>query len=268
MEETRQDQHDAREDVILEQQDGSLRWTTRYGDVVTVWQAAEIGRPVDWRWHVQARNGEIVGQGEGHSRRRIARMAAMRHHGPLRGPYSNIETRTDVEPPLPGSAPPALLQKLEEILHVLRNDPFQGIASDRELARKVAEEIAPLLVAAPELEPAPAPEAPPAALVEKLHELLEHDENTRYYDVPGSGRSAADRYASALLPFLVSLPALPDGELETTWPAAWFSYVDTAPDVGDEVLVNGVPHQVTLRLPDGVPDRIRVRLTRSEIRRG
>ena len=58
------------------------RWRTPLGDTVEVWQAAPLGHPLDWRWHVQAPNGEIVGQGEGHPRRRSARVAAMRYHWP------------------------------------------------------------------------------------------------------------------------------------------------------------------------------------------
>jgi len=37
------------------------------------------------------------------------------------------------------------------------------------------------------------------ALVAALAELLGHDGNTKYYDVPGSSRHAAVRYADALL---------------------------------------------------------------------
>ena len=37
------------------------------------------------------------------------------------------------------------------------------------------------------------------ALVAALTELLGHDGNTKYYDVPGSSRHAAVRYADALL---------------------------------------------------------------------
>lgn len=173
-----------------------LRWRTALGDLVEVWQAGELGRPVDWRWHVQARNGEILEQGEGHTRRRNARVAAMRYHPPV----------------YPGT-----------------------------------------------------PTEPPASLVAKLLELLEHDDTI---DVPPTRvAEVAARWAAELAPLLVQLPALPADQVETTWPAAWFSYVDTAPDVGEDVLVDGVPYKVAGRFPDGVPDRIRVRLTRSEARR-
>jgi hypothetical protein len=57
------------------------RWMTNHGDVVTVWYAEnQQGHPRDWRWHVQARNGEVVGQGEGHTRKEAAVEAAKRHH--------------------------------------------------------------------------------------------------------------------------------------------------------------------------------------------
>jgi hypothetical protein len=69
-------------------QTGEQTWTTAHGDTVTVWQAAPPGRLLNWRWHVHAANGEIVGQGQGHTRRRNARAAAMRHHPPVGGPPS------------------------------------------------------------------------------------------------------------------------------------------------------------------------------------
>lgn len=51
-------------------------WTTELGDVVTVWEAS----PEDWRWHVTAGNGEVLEQGEGHTRREDAVRAAVRYH--------------------------------------------------------------------------------------------------------------------------------------------------------------------------------------------
>lgn len=51
-------------------------WVTTHGDVVTVWEAS----PDDWRWHVTARNGEVVEHGEGHTREADAVRAALRHH--------------------------------------------------------------------------------------------------------------------------------------------------------------------------------------------
>lgn len=62
---------------------GKQTWTTNHGDTVTVWNAAGLGKLMDWHWRVQARNGEIVGGGEGHPRRSSAREAAMRHHPPV-----------------------------------------------------------------------------------------------------------------------------------------------------------------------------------------
>lgn len=62
---------------------GTQTWVTEHGDTVTVWQSAPLGTPMVWRWNVKAANGEIVGQGEGHPRRRSAREAAMRHHPPV-----------------------------------------------------------------------------------------------------------------------------------------------------------------------------------------
>lgn len=59
------------------------RWVTDHGDMVTVWRgAAPLAQPdqAPWHWHVQARNGEIVGQGEGHTRKEAAIAAAKRHH--------------------------------------------------------------------------------------------------------------------------------------------------------------------------------------------
>jgi len=169
------------------------RWTTAHGDRVTVWQAGALGRLIDWRWHVQARNGEIVGQGEGHPRRRSARIAAMRHHPPVGQP---------------AEVPAALVERLAGLL-------------DRETA------------------------GPPGDDVRKI----------------------AEAWAAELAPLLTVAPPLPADQVETTWPAAWFSYLDDSPDVGAEVLVDGTPYRVAARYPDGVPDRIRVRLTRSEIRR-
>lgn len=55
-------------------------WTTTHGDTVTIWQSARLGEVMNWRWRVRAKNGEIVGSGEGHTRRRKAREAALRHH--------------------------------------------------------------------------------------------------------------------------------------------------------------------------------------------
>lgn len=58
------------------------RWRTPLGALVEVWQAAPLGRPNDWRWNVKGRNGEIMDHGEGHTRWRNARRAAMRYHPP------------------------------------------------------------------------------------------------------------------------------------------------------------------------------------------
>ena len=59
-------------------------WTTTHGDTVTVWLASRPGELMDWRWHVQdSGNHEVVGHGEGHTRRSAAREAAMRHHPPV-----------------------------------------------------------------------------------------------------------------------------------------------------------------------------------------
>ena len=66
------------------------RWTTAHGDTVEVWQAAGLGESLDWRWHVQSRNGEVVGHGEGHTRRRAAREAAQRHHPPVGEPSAEL----------------------------------------------------------------------------------------------------------------------------------------------------------------------------------
>lgn len=57
-----------------------------------------------------------------------------------------------------------------------------------------------------------------------------------------------------------------DGELEATWPAAWFGWNTAEPADGTEVLVDGVRHRVTARRPGGQPDRIVVRLARAEAR--
>jgi len=51
-------------------------WTTIGGDRVTVY----LDGQAEWRWHVQARNGEVVGSGEAHPDRRDAEAAALRHH--------------------------------------------------------------------------------------------------------------------------------------------------------------------------------------------
>lgn len=59
---------------------------------------------------------------------------------------------------------------------------------------------------------------------------------------------------------------LPTGELETTWPAAWFGWNTAEPADGTEILVDGVRHVVTARRPGGQPDRIVVRLARAEAR--
>jgi hypothetical protein len=60
--------------------DAEERWTTTHGDVVEVWRVPRADRVEDWRWHVQARNGEIVEQGEGYTRKESACAAAKRHH--------------------------------------------------------------------------------------------------------------------------------------------------------------------------------------------
>jgi uncharacterized protein YegP (UPF0339 family) len=52
------------------------QWMTSNGDQVHVFQ----DRHGDWRWHVRAGNGEIVGQGESHPERSSAVAAAERHH--------------------------------------------------------------------------------------------------------------------------------------------------------------------------------------------
>lgn len=53
-------------------------WVTLHGDVVEVFTTGS-----EYRWHVQARNGEIVGQGEGHPQLSDAVSAAERHHPPV-----------------------------------------------------------------------------------------------------------------------------------------------------------------------------------------
>lgn len=78
-------------------------WETAHGDLVTVWQAAPLGSPMDWHWHVQAKNGEIVEGGEGYPRRSLAREAALRHHPvyrdgrPIDDPNSEV---VEEKPPL------------------------------------------------------------------------------------------------------------------------------------------------------------------------
>ena len=69
-----------------------ITWTTTHGDTVEVWRSLQIHadgldvRNVEvWYWHVIARNGRIVGQGEGHSRKHAAVKAAERHHPRLEG---------------------------------------------------------------------------------------------------------------------------------------------------------------------------------------
>lgn len=65
---------------ITLEEDNSLTWETTHGDTVTVWQSAPLGMLLNWHWNVKAKNDEIVGGGEGHPRRRVARDAALRHH--------------------------------------------------------------------------------------------------------------------------------------------------------------------------------------------
>lgn len=60
------------EDEIVEM------WPTVHGDTVEVYSTG-----TEFRWRVQAANGEIVGQGEGHTRLSSAVDAAERHHPPV-----------------------------------------------------------------------------------------------------------------------------------------------------------------------------------------
>lgn len=56
------------------------KWLTGHEDTVEVWYAPTLG---EYRWRVRARNGEIVGQGEGHPDVDDAVAAAERHHPPV-----------------------------------------------------------------------------------------------------------------------------------------------------------------------------------------
>lgn len=53
-------------------------WHTANGDSVRVFEGADG----QWRWHVRAGNGEVVGQGEAHPDVHDAVTAAERHHPP------------------------------------------------------------------------------------------------------------------------------------------------------------------------------------------
>lgn len=55
-------------------------WKTEHGDVVSVYRNQDGS---EYRWHVRAANGEIVGQGESHSELSVAVTAAKRHHPPV-----------------------------------------------------------------------------------------------------------------------------------------------------------------------------------------
>lgn len=64
-----------------------VTWQTNHGDKVVVWRSLQVhavGLDVTdvevWYWHVVARNGRVLEQGEGHTRRREAVTAALRHH--------------------------------------------------------------------------------------------------------------------------------------------------------------------------------------------
>lgn len=55
-----------------------MTWETPLRDLVEIYP--DTGG--QWRWRVRARNGEIVGGGEGHPDQRDAIAAAQRYHGP------------------------------------------------------------------------------------------------------------------------------------------------------------------------------------------
>lgn len=228
------------------------RWRTPLGDLVEVWQAAPLGRPNDWRWNVKGRNGEIMDHGEGHTRWRNARRAAMRYHPPA-DPAGELHVVFD------GPPGPVAGRFVET-----ENADGQGVGVGRwEERGKYWHLILPGRLAPEAPEASDQHEPPPLALVEKLAQLIAD----QGYHLPASARLVAEDWALELAPLLVTLPELPPADVETTWPAAWFSYVEDSPDVGAEVLIDGTPYTVAARAPDGVPDRLRVRLTRSEIRR-
>lgn len=54
-------------------------WPTEHGDTVEVYETEDR----EFRWRVQARNGEIVGSGESHTSPWTAIEAATRHHPPM-----------------------------------------------------------------------------------------------------------------------------------------------------------------------------------------
>lgn len=59
-----------------------ITWRTSMGDTVTVFRTVDG----QFAWHVQAANGEVVGQGESHPHRADAIAAAERHHPRIEEP--------------------------------------------------------------------------------------------------------------------------------------------------------------------------------------
>lgn len=72
-------------------------WVTNHGDKVEVYNAqTQREGPDDFRWHVQSKNGEVVGQGEGHTRKEAAVEAAQRHHPYVLDPENMPEVQIEV----------------------------------------------------------------------------------------------------------------------------------------------------------------------------
>jgi hypothetical protein len=113
-------------DLITTHPDKSQTWTTEHGDTVRVYLASGLGELLDWRWRVRAKNGETVGQGEGHPRRRSARYAAMRHHPPAGSPEEIDQRATEAEE----------LERVRRVLHT-RLWPLVSGSIIREAARDV-----------------------------------------------------------------------------------------------------------------------------------